>query len=583
MAVPSRVEEGLVQQRYGYSHDLPDYLEEAEIAFAVDTGGVFIGAPMFKKIDGRERSASNIYPYHNIEILTEVSDNAEIIKVPFTPFNSALAMPIVLIAYNAPNITSNDYILVNGVQLSINATDTTLSAMVNRLNDKLVRQGVTNVNFDIHNDKFKITFYAKDNETLILDGATDMALQNFGFIEYYDKNINHKVITPTHRTSRSLADILSDRVSVKTFGVLNDSSDDSSLLTNAAIDALYRNKKTFLKKDLFFPSGDYAYKTDSIWLNGDTKLVGENIVNVLFDSDQVESMVSNKDADGYSPNVRAYGSNPTPVDNITIDNINFKSNYAIKGIVLYGVHTFTLSNLSIESKVSAPSLIEITYKNTLNDLKDIRINSVRLSNCATGIIIKGETDKNRARNILIKGVKFENISGWCMELTNCENVIIEGCDFSSPTIRGKFLNLKNCKNIVIRDCIYPEGFALVDNTNNKIVFTNSDIRIEDYINIIATGDPSQTKVLTMPDTNTNFNVKMDYDIISPYFINRSGVLNVYYLYGSFNASRFNDSNSGADSSCSFSIANENRCLVVYLNNLHGQKATLRYKLHLTTL
>ena len=83
MAIPGRVEEGLIQHRYGYSHDLPDYLEEAEIAMTVDTGGVFIGAPLFKAIDGRERSYSNIYPYHNIEILTEVSNNSEIIKVPF--------------------------------------------------------------------------------------------------------------------------------------------------------------------------------------------------------------------------------------------------------------------------------------------------------------------------------------------------------------------------------------------------------------------------------------------------------------------------------------------------------------------
>ena len=71
MSLPGRTEEGLIQHRFGYSYDLPDYLEEAEIAMTVDTGGVFIGAPMYKPLDGRERIASNIYPFHNIEILTE--------------------------------------------------------------------------------------------------------------------------------------------------------------------------------------------------------------------------------------------------------------------------------------------------------------------------------------------------------------------------------------------------------------------------------------------------------------------------------------------------------------------------------
>ena len=57
----------------GPSSQLPDYLESSEIAFTTDTGEVFIGAPTIHAIDGRERNKSNIYPYHNIQLLTELT------------------------------------------------------------------------------------------------------------------------------------------------------------------------------------------------------------------------------------------------------------------------------------------------------------------------------------------------------------------------------------------------------------------------------------------------------------------------------------------------------------------------------
>lgn len=577
MAIPGRVEEALIQHRYGYSMDLPDYLEEAEIAFTVDDGGVFIGAPMFKKIDGRERASSNIYPYHNIRILTEVSENSEIITVPYNPFNEALNMPIILEGYQEPDITNTDIITINGVQLRIIPTDNTINAYVNRFNNAFISAGINNISFDAYNNKFRIIFYAKDNETLIMDSVTDQALQHFGLVSPLEVNVTHKVITPTSRSTRTLSEILSDRISIKTFGVMNNNSEDSSLLTNATISMLYRADSIFLRKDLFFPAGQYNFSSDSVYLANNVKMVGEYNTFLTFNNVNSTTMFTNTDTLGYYPSVQAFGNNKEEISNIEIDNFNVSTTKQLNGFTLYGVNNFKLLNSSIKSNNAEVLISNNTVQNVFDSMHDFTIENVVIDGAKIGIELEATS------KIVLKKCVFKNISDFCINLSNCSNVIIEECDFSDSSITGKFLQLVNCKNVIIKNCIFPEDFNLLNANNNKILSTTSSFELEDYITVeIASG--VATNILSLYQRQQDdIVVKLTYDIYGRAFQDRSGVMIKKLLSNTIDTSINNINDSNMDDNLPFQMNKQGTTVTFSLNNLRSSTAYIRYKLSIISL
>lgn len=577
MAIPGRVEEALIQHRYGYSMDLPDYLEEAEIAFTVDDGGVFIGAPMFKKIDGRERASSNIYPYHNIRILTEVSENSEIITVPYNPFNEALNMPIILEGYQEPDITNTDIITINGVQLRIIPTDNTINAYVNRFNNAFISAGINNISFDAYNNKFRIIFYAKDNETLIMDSVTDQALQHFGLVSPLEVNVTHKVITPTSRSTRTLSEILSDRISIKTFGVMNNNSEDSSLLTNATISMLYRADSIFLRKDLFFPAGQYNFSSDSVYLANNVKMVGEYNTFLTFNNVNSTTMFTNTDTLGYYPSVQAFGNNKEEISNIEIDNFNISTTKQLNGFTLYGVNNFKLLNSSIKSNNAEVLISNNTVQNVFDSMHDFTIENVVIDGAKIGIELEATS------KIVLKKCLFKNISEFCINLSNCSNVIIEECDFSDSSITGKFLQLVNCKNVIIKNCIFPEDFNLLNANNNKILSTTSSFELEDYITVeIASG--VATNILSLYQRQQDdIVVKLTYDIYGRAFQDRSGVMIKKLLSNTIDTSINNINDSNMDDNLPFQMNKQGTTVTFSLNNLRSSTAYIRYKLSIISL
>lgn len=577
MAIPGRVEEALIQHRYGYSMDLPDYLEEAEIAFTVDDGGVFIGAPMFKKIDGRERASSNIYPYHNIRILTEVSENSEIITVPYNPFNEALNMPIILEGYQEPDITNTDIITINGVQLRIIPTDNTINAYVNRFNNAFISAGINNISFDAYNNKFRIIFYAKENETLIMDSVTDQALQHFGLVSPLEVNVTHKVITPTSRSTRTLSEILSDRISIKTFGVMNNNSEDSSLLTNATISMLYRADSIFLRKDLFFPAGQYNFSSDSVYLANNVKMVGEYNTFLTFNNVNSTTMFTNTDTLGYYPSVQAFGNNKEEISNIEIDNFNISTTKQLNGFTLYGVNNFKLLNSSIKSNNAEVLISNNIVQNVFDSMHDFTIENVVIDGAKIGIELEATS------KIVLKKCLFKNISDFCINLSNCSNVIIEECDFSDSSITGKFLQLVNCKNVIIKNCIFPEDFNLLNANNNKILSTTSSFELEDYITVeIASG--ATTNILSLYQRQQDdIVVKLTYDIYGRAFQDRSGVMIKKLLSNTIDTSINNINDSNMDDNLPFQMNKQGTTVTFSLNNLRSSTAYIRYKLSIISL
>ena len=258
-------------------------------------------------------------------------------------------MPIVLIALNQPVVTTNDVISVNGTQLRILQTDTTIQAMVKTFNNIFKDHGVEDISFDIYENKFKITFYSKNGESLILDSLTTSSLQHFGFINDTDTNIIHKVVTPNKMTSRTLSEILSDRISIKTFGVVNNEDDNCSILTNSAIDLLYRSKQNFLKKDLFMPAGKYSYETDAIYLTSNASVIGEYNTTLSFNNLSIIRMISNTDILGYYRQSSMFGITDGDIKHIKLENLDLESNLALNGIELYGISDLNINNVNVKS------------------------------------------------------------------------------------------------------------------------------------------------------------------------------------------------------------------------------------------
>lgn len=90
------IEIGLIQHRGGESSTIPDSLERNEIGIAEDTGEAFFGAPNNPLVRGRARSDSNQYPYENIRLLTEFTDNLSIIRHAFKGSGSFLQYPTIV-------------------------------------------------------------------------------------------------------------------------------------------------------------------------------------------------------------------------------------------------------------------------------------------------------------------------------------------------------------------------------------------------------------------------------------------------------------------------------------------------------
>ena len=102
----------LIQNRHGKANELPKQLSTGEFGFADDTNQLFIGNGDHPTL--KERLNSNIFPYGNVEIVTEFSDIPEIAK--YSPKMNGIKVnyPIKLMGTKTfPEVQSGSSIIVN--------------------------------------------------------------------------------------------------------------------------------------------------------------------------------------------------------------------------------------------------------------------------------------------------------------------------------------------------------------------------------------------------------------------------------------------------------------------------------------
>lgn len=81
----------------------------------------------------------------------------------------------------------------------------------------------------------------------------------------------------------------------------------------------------------------------------------------------------------------------------------------------------------------------------------------------------------RAKNLVFEGLEFVNNNDVrCIELYDCENVIIRNCKFVSP--KHQAIYIYGCKNVTVEDCTFENvNFALKASTSQGVKFEYNDV------------------------------------------------------------------------------------------------------------
>lgn len=108
----------LIQHRRGKLSELPYQLNEGEFALATDTNDIFMGNPDNPVLQDRINRAEPIFPYGNIQLLTEFTDNMKYLKYSLKMNDTTVKFPISVKANNLnPELKKGSSILINGKEI----------------------------------------------------------------------------------------------------------------------------------------------------------------------------------------------------------------------------------------------------------------------------------------------------------------------------------------------------------------------------------------------------------------------------------------------------------------------------------
>ncbi len=512
--IPGNKEIALIQHRMGPSSQLPDYLESSEIAFTTDTGEVFIGAPTIHAIDGRERNKSNIYPYHNIQILTELTDNANLIKTEYSINGTKIYFPII---YNAVNpvstVSTSDIISINGVSVNVGVGISGVDAIVSQINSANI-ENVTAYNVDN-----RIQLVVTNGVSLMLQDVTSGALSKVGLV---DEGISFKTITPSSSYSRSLSDSISDRISLSTFGVPNNSDSDSSVLINAAIKTVYINDKTEAHKTLNVNAGVYKLNSSPLYIPSNSIIKGEGINQTIFETNNIniEYLVGGMDDDGRPYGDPSFGLNSGQPQNIIFEDCCFKANGADVDILrLYGFKNITFKHCKFVGSGSLENkLVDIKRINGYNDISNILFEDCIFENGGYGVFCE-----DAVKGLKLRDCSFNNIMSEMVHLTPPTNtisdILFDSCEFNEEYELYYFNineNVSNCK-------IFNPIINQINNTHNisnkcNILSTSTDL---DYYNITTCETGSIENITPIIDGDA---MVIDYIILHPTYSRKGSVM-----------------------------------------------------------
>jgi len=569
----------LVQHRRGLSTDLPDALEEAEIGFASDNGDVVIGAPNNPLVDGRDRATNNQYPYENIQILTELSDNLEIISHSYEGNASILPIfPTIITGTAIPDaLASGDTIDLNTNIIDLTtgpSPGTGIDNAISAINAAAV-SGIFAINAD-----GILRIIGTDGQDISVINVAGTPLQKLKIAPSGEDGVNYPANT---LITRSLQNVIDDRVSVKAYGVAGDGGQDDAELINAALIGVYTVSTTNEnKKTLFFPAGDYILGDNSVYLPPNAKLIGEGMDRTILkkSTDLDAEVLKTMDGNGFYDVLLAFGTNSaTQPANVIIEDMAFENLNDSDVVNLTAMTDITFRRCKFKCAGTAGVLFQIPLSGGFLTQSNVTFESCVFDTGSKAIFVDSLID-----NVKIIDGLFININDECIDFAGSSG----DAPVRSEISRNFFDEVSTNSQIVINISEFCDRVLLSDNRYNV---TSSEVEV---INASRTSDSNhRQETAAIANTNTlmfeafplgtsqNAILSIDYVIDS---INnpRAGTVTIFYDAAAIASASLtlNDSNTDATAVFTAAMSNPVGLAEISLQNAStGADLTLRYSYH----
>ena len=419
----------LIQHRRGKLSELPKELNDGEIGFATDTNEIFIGNASHPSL--AKRIEENIFPYGNVQILTEFTDNLNKIKYRYKSNTDITArLPIVAIGtVSSPVIAQNTSLFINTIEVKFKEAST-LASIVAKIN----KTPLLKVKAFIHNNTY-LGLITTETELSLEDGVTygKGIIERLGFGA--DSTYSQTFSLPPQRTLQS---VLDDYCSVKDYGAFgNGLTDDSEMIYNAIISLNKAGNDPQYYRTLFFPSGTYLVKSNVIPLPYGTHLKGEGIGRTVIKSvDYLNAILTTMDDNMNIGTSVQYGMDTNVAETITVEDM-----------------TFDVSDSMTSSLLHLATCKNVLFRNVEFKGKDV----------TTLVRISDSTYSNKCSNIMFENCVFNDGESAITSYSDIEHLIIKNCIFRN--IKNEAIKLEPFDGKQIINCILDGN--IFDNCSSK--------------------------------------------------------------------------------------------------------------------
>ena len=455
----------LIQHRRGKLSELPMQLNEAEIGFATDTNEVFIGNPSHPTLI--ERMESGTFPYGNVQLLTEFTENLQKITYTYKSNTDIIARTPVVIVGNVPSpiIAPNTSLIINSIEVTFENTSS-LSDIIEIIN----KTPNLKVKAFAHNSSF-IGFITTETEITLENGVTvgDGIIQRLGF-----GSDNFYSMTSSLPIERTLQQVLDDYCSVKNYGAYGDGvSDDSVSIFNAILSLNKAGNDPKYYRTLFFPAGTYVVDSKTIPLPYGTHLKGEGMGRTVFKSKTyLNEIMGTMDSNMNLSSTNEYGLNADIPSYITVEDmtIDVSSTVASTLLLLNSCENVTFKNVEFIGN-NVTNLVKIDKNENTNNSKHIIFENCIFNNGETALLAYSSIEHLVVKNCIIKNIQNEGILLNPSEDSKIINTIIDGNNFD---------NCSEFSDSVIHLGLNTEYVSVINNKFDENI-TNYTSNIKPYI------------------------------------------------------------------------------------------------------
>jgi len=483
----------LIQHRRGKLSELPKQLNEGEFGIALDTNEVFIGNPENPAL--AERIAKDEFPWGNIQILTEYTDNLRKITYRYISNTDVKAkLPIVITgSVSNPHVYPNTSLIINGTEIVFDSAYA-LSSIITYINSyNLSVKAFTY-------DNVNISFISTDTNITLENGTADSSdvgvLQRLGF---GDSDLYTKVSSLPYQ--RTLQSVLDDTVSVKSFDALgNGVQDDGEAIFNAIIALNKAGKGAEYYRSLFFPAGVYNISR-ALPLPTGAHLKGEGFGRTVIKSkDFTKAILLTMDSNMNTSAMNEYCINAEIPENILVEDMTFdvSDNITSSLMALGTCKNVTFRNVEFKG-----------YMNTLlaklvNHNLEAHSAYITFENCIFNTGIIGFNAVSNLEYLIIKNCIFKDISNQSIYL----NPSVDNSIYNS-IIDGNYF--KDCGATASYPIIQlNEGTRFISTINNK--FDDEETLFEVAKPYVSNSELNYSDIL---DPNTGNNKLLRFNFTQP--------------------------------------------------------------------